>query len=166
MKKILPILFLSLAFASCKKDTPVTPEEVTVNEDAATFAEISSIDIGDTGAAEITAYLAKPAIAYNPAKGVDQIACQAYLHFFKQPNEAWSLYKRTGYPNATSVLPLERIIVGGAEQQIPRRALLTFPSPTNLNYQNILDAYTEMQKDPDFGTGISDIFGRVWWDKK
>jgi len=119
-----------------------------------------------TDAAEITAYLAKPAIAYNPAKGVDQIACQAYLHFFKQPNEAWSLYKRTGYPNATSVLPLERIIVGGAEQQIPRRALLTFPSPTNLNYQNILDAYTEMQKDPDFGTGISDIFGRVWWDKK
>jgi len=57
MKKLLPILFLSLAFVSCKKDNPVTPpDEVTVNEDAATFSEISSIDIGDTGAAEITAY--------------------------------------------------------------------------------------------------------------
>jgi hypothetical protein len=116
--------------------------------------------------AEIANYLAQPSIAYNPTLGVDQIACQAYLNFFKQPNEAWALYKRTGYPNATSVLPFERIIIEGAEQQIPRRALLAFPSPTNLNYTNILDAYSEMQKDPDFGTSVSDIFGRVWWDKK
>lgn len=115
---------------------------------------------------EITDYLAKPAIKYNPAKGVDQIACQAYLHFFKQPSEAWALYKRTGYPNNTSVLPLEKLIAQGTEQQIPRRASLSFPSPSNLNYQNIISAYDEMKKDPDFGQGPSDIFGRVWWDKK
>lgn len=57
MNKFLPVIILALAFASCKKDNPVTPpEEVTINEDAASFSEISSIDIGDTGAAEITAY--------------------------------------------------------------------------------------------------------------
>lgn len=116
--------------------------------------------------AEIANYLVQPGVAYNAARGIDMIACQAYLHFFKQPNEAWALYKRTGFPNATSVLPFERIVIEGAEQQIPRRALLAFPSPTNLNYNNILSAYAEMQKDPDFGTSVSDIFGRVWWDRK
>jgi len=115
---------------------------------------------------EITAYLTQPGVLYNPAKGIDMIACQAYLHFFKQPNEAWALYKRTGYPNATSVLPLEKLIAQGTEQVIPRRAALPLPGPGNLNYQNIIDAYSDMQKDPDFGQGPSDIFGRVWWDKK
>lgn len=115
---------------------------------------------------EIIDYLAKPDVVYNPAKGIDQIACQAYLNFFKQPSEAWALYKRTGYPNETSVLPLEKIIAQGTPQSIPRRASLSFPSPTNLNYQNIINAYDEMKKDPDFGQGPSDIFGRVWWDKK
>lgn len=115
---------------------------------------------------EIQAYLAKPAIAYNAATGLDQIACQAYLNFFKQPNEAWALYKRTGLPNTSSQIKMERMIISGAEQQIPRRASLPFPSPSNLNYQNITNAYTDMAKDPDFGAGSSDIFGRVWWDKK
>ncbi|TKC03729.1 SusD/RagB family nutrient-binding outer membrane lipoprotein [Pedobacter frigoris] len=116
--------------------------------------------------AEIIAYLAKPAVVYTPAKGIDQIACQAYLHFFKQPSEAWALYKRTGYPNTTSVLPLEKLIAQGTEQTIPRRASLQFPGVTNLNYQNIINAFDEMKKDPDWGTSPSDIFGRVWWDKK
>lgn len=116
--------------------------------------------------AEIATYLTQPDVVYNPATGLDQIACQAYLHFFKQPNEAWALFKRTGLPNSSSVIKLEKIIVDGTEQAIPRRALLPFPSPSNLNYNNIIGAYAEMQKDPEFGTGSSDIFGRVWWDKK
>jgi hypothetical protein len=116
--------------------------------------------------AEVAAYLSQPTIAYNPTTGLDQIACQAYLNFFKQPSEAWALYKRTGLPNSASQIKMERMVIAGAEQQIPRRASLPFPSPSNLNYQNITNAYTEMQKDPDFGSGASDIFGRVWWDKK
>lgn len=118
------------------------------------------------GAQEILTYLAQPAIAYNQSTGLDQIACQAYLNFFKQPNEAWALYKRTGLPNTNSQIKMESMVIGGAEQQIPRRASLPFPSPSNLNFQNITSAYTDMQKDPDFGSGSSDIFGRVWWDKK
>ena len=115
---------------------------------------------------EITAYLTQPGVLYNPAKGVDMIASQAYLHFFKQPAEAWALYKRTGLPNSTSVLPLEKIIALGTEQHIPRRAALPLPGPGNLNYQNIKNAYDDMKKDPDFGQGPTDMFGRVWWDKK
>lgn len=117
-------------------------------------------------AAEVTAYMSKADIKYDAAKGLDQIIGQAYLNFFKQPNEAWAIYKRTGMPNSTTVLKLEKIIASGTEQSIPRRASLAFPAPTNLNYQNIVEAYKIMQADPDFGVGSTDITGRVWWDKK
>lgn len=58
MKKFLPILFLFFFFTACKKDPSVDPiePEFFVNEDAATFSEVGSIDIGDIGAAEITAF--------------------------------------------------------------------------------------------------------------
>lgn len=55
MKKsllILSLLFATQYFFSCSKDE----EEFFVNEDAATFAEIGTLDIGDVGAAEISAY--------------------------------------------------------------------------------------------------------------
>ncbi|MBV7531173.1 choice-of-anchor I family protein [Chitinophaga sp. sic0106] len=51
-KKILPVLTVIVAL-SCKKDHP---EEFYVPEDPATFSEIGSIDIGNEGAAEISAF--------------------------------------------------------------------------------------------------------------
>ena len=58
MKKIflcLSLSFLSLfLLSSCDKST--TEPEFFVNEDAASFAEIGMIDIGDVGAAEISTY--------------------------------------------------------------------------------------------------------------
>jgi DNA-binding beta-propeller fold protein YncE len=55
MKQKLLLLMLCLGILSaCKKDE-IEPE-FFVNEDAATFAEIGMIDIGDAGAAEISAY--------------------------------------------------------------------------------------------------------------
>lgn len=58
MKHYLLILMLAIGLFGCKKSvTDPTPEpEFFVNEDPATFAEIGSIDIGDVGAAEISAY--------------------------------------------------------------------------------------------------------------
>lgn len=59
MKRNLLFSFLLIAFLGCKKEntkTPVETPEVIVNEDPATFAEIGSIDVGETGAAEITAF--------------------------------------------------------------------------------------------------------------
>lgn len=54
MKKTL--LSLSLLLTSLLLSCDKNEEEFFVNEDAATFAEIGSIDIGDVGAAEISAY--------------------------------------------------------------------------------------------------------------
>jgi hypothetical protein len=50
--KLLTLSFIVLAIASCKKDK----SDFFINEDASTFSEIGSIDIGDIGAAEISAY--------------------------------------------------------------------------------------------------------------
>lgn len=58
MKHYLLCLFLLVAAAGCKKDKDETKpeEEFFVNEDAATFAEIGNIDIGNVGAAEISTF--------------------------------------------------------------------------------------------------------------
>ncbi|MCK7560145.1 SusD/RagB family nutrient-binding outer membrane lipoprotein [Chitinophaga sedimenti] len=111
-------------------------------------------------------YENNPKVKYNAAKALDQIASQEYLHYFKQANEGWSLYKRTGMPNATTTLAFERVYADGVEQQMPRRALIATPAITDRNFTNAQGAIDAMAQDPDFGQGPSDIFGRVWWDKK
>jgi DNA-binding beta-propeller fold protein YncE len=58
MKKTILFSLLVLALASCKKETTPTNTEPDffVNEDASSFAETSSFDVGEAGAAEITAF--------------------------------------------------------------------------------------------------------------
>ena len=117
-------------------------------------------------AAEITAYKAATGVVYNASKIQEQIATQAYINFYKQPNEAWANFKRTGIPNATTALANENILIDGTIYQIPRRAAISIPSTTDLNVANKQAAIDDMSKDADFGTSVSDLYGRVWWDKK
>lgn len=58
MRKFLLIaLLLSVGFVACKKDKTANEEpEFFVNEDPATFAEVGSFDVGEVGAAEISAF--------------------------------------------------------------------------------------------------------------
>ena len=128
-------------------------------------AEAKLPDYSALTATEINAYRAAPAIVYNAANAVKQIAVQAYIDFYKQPNEAWALYKRTGYPNSTTALANEDIMIDGTLYQIPRRAALSAPSSSDLNAANKQAALDDMKKDPDFGA-IDDLYGRIWWDKK
>ena len=114
---------------------------------------------------EITAYLAAPGVAFDPAKATEQIAVQAYLDFFRQPSEAWAWWKRTGYPNTTSVLPWANLTSNGSVLRIPRRASINLLPTTNLNFENQQAAIAEMALDPAFGNGPNDPFGRVWWDQ-
>jgi Starch-binding associating with outer membrane len=115
---------------------------------------------------QIDNYLAKPAVKFDPAKALDQIISQSFINFFKEPNEAWALVKRTGKPDNTTTLMLEKLLYNGTELQIPRRAPRNLPPTTDINYTNINAAFTEMQSNPDYGSGPADISGRVWWDKK
>lgn len=113
---------------------------------------------------EISKYLQMPGIAYDASMAIDQIACQAYINFYKNANEAWALYKRTGLPNQNSVLSLPVLTSGGSPLPIPRRAPLGLPQENTPNYENRKAAYDQMATDPGFGTDPNDAFGRVWWD--
>jgi hypothetical protein len=114
---------------------------------------------------EINDYLAAPGVAYDPSKAREQIAVQAYLDFFRQPSEAWAWWKRTGYPNTTSVLPWSQLTSNGTTLNLPRRASIQVLPTTNLNFENQQAAIAEMAADQGFGAGPNDAFGRVWWDK-
>jgi hypothetical protein len=115
---------------------------------------------------EIDNYLAMPAVKYDAAKGLDQIASQSYINFFREPNEVWALLKRTGMPNTTTTLMLEKLLYNGSELMIPRRAPRNLPPETDINFENINAAFTEMETNPNYGSGPADISGRVWWDVK
>jgi len=66
MRKLLFALSVTALF-SCKKEEVVTPLEITVNEDLASYQEIASINLGGLGAAEITSFdpLTKRLFAVN-----------------------------------------------------------------------------------------------------
>jgi len=112
---------------------------------------------------EISDYLASPGVAFDESKAIEQIVCQAYVDFYRQPSEAWAWWKRTGYPNTNSVIAWEDLTSNGAELTLPRRAPLTPLPVTDANYANQQAAFTEMEKDPGFGQP-QDADGRVWWD--
>jgi hypothetical protein len=115
--------------------------------------------------AEIDTYLTQPGVAFDAAKGLDQIASQSYLNFMKQAPEGWALWKRTGYPNPTSVVPLPVVRYLGVALVLPRRAPLDLITDTDPNVENKRAAYAEMASLPGFGSNPADATGRVWWDK-
>jgi len=116
--------------------------------------------------AQIISYLEHPLVKWDNVKSANLIASQAFLNFYKQPNEAWALFKRTGMPNKNTVLENEDIVLSGTVYQIPRRAIINIPAPADLNRVNRQSSIDEMMKDPDFGADPSVPFGRIWWDKK
>jgi hypothetical protein len=114
---------------------------------------------------EITTYLGMPGITFDASRAVEQIACQAYLDFFRQPSEAWAWWKRTGYPNTTSVLAWSPLTYNAVALPLPRRVALSVLSADDANYANQKAAYDAMEQDPGFGTP-DNAFGRVWWDQQ
>ena len=117
-------------------------------------------------AAEIATYLNAADVKFDASKALEQIAIQSYINFYKQPNEAWAVYKRTGMPNSSTALANEDIVIDGSVKAIPRRASLSLPASNDPNYANKEAAIQQMATDPGFGNGPSDLFGRVWWDSQ
>jgi hypothetical protein len=115
--------------------------------------------------AQITAYINRPVVKYTAAKALEQIAIQSYINFYKQPNEAWALFKRTGMPNKSTALANEDIMINGSVFAIARRAVVGNPSPSDLNRVNRQAAIDDMKKDTEFGDQLLP-YGRVWWDKQ
>lgn len=97
-------------------------------------------------------FIAKPTVSYNDANALALIGNQKWVALFMQGHEAWSEWRRTGYPALTPA-------VGAANpsKQIPRR--LGYPTTErDLNGDNYKLVSTQQGED-SYDT-------RVWWDKK
>ena len=89
---LLSALFLSTALASCKKDNGNA--ESFVNEDPATFTEIGSLDIGEKGAAEISAFdpsTNRLFVVKNENEGLPNAINQIEVIDFKDPAKMVSI---------------------------------------------------------------------------
>jgi hypothetical protein len=99
-----------------------------------------------TGLAAMMAY---PEVAYNAAEALEQIAYQRWVHLFMNGYEAWSEWRRTGFPILTP--PTDN---NGRE--IPRReGYPTQEAQNNTAHYN--EAVARLG-------GTNDLYGRIWWD--
>lgn len=128
-------------------------------------AQIAGLDTAGLSGS-IATYLTKPGVAYSAAIATQQIACQAYIDFYRQPSEAWAWWKRTGYPNTTTPLAWQTLTGNGTAITINRRTALTALPSSDANYVNQQAAFTQMATDPGWGSTPQDALGRVWWDQQ
>jgi hypothetical protein len=99
-----------------------------------------------TGAA---ALLAKPGVQYEPARAMEQIGNQRWIHLFMHGYEAWAEWRRTGYPN--------NLVAPGGQPVPTRQSYVATESFNNtVNYKEAVQR--------QFG-GKDDQYGKVWWDK-
>lgn len=116
---------------------------------------------------EIDAFMAQDGIKWDESRGKEQIWAQTYVEDFKNSEESWAMYKRTGYPNSKdgNIIQWEECTVNGTLQSVPRRMRFSYPLEGTPNYANEVKRIDDMKKDPNFGDP-TDEFGRVWWDIK
>lgn len=115
---------------------------------------------------EISEFMSQEGIAWNSAIAKEQIYCQSYVEHFKNNNETWALWRRTGCPNTqTSVITFDPVIINKEIQDVPRRTRFSYPAKGTPNYDNEVERIETMAGDPEFGD-ITNEFGRLWWDKK
>jgi hypothetical protein len=132
-----------LAEAAARWGILGTPEQHYVN------AVTASITYWGGSAAQATAYLAQPAVAYATAAGnyKQKIGEQKYIALFNRGHDAWTEWRRLDYPqltpaaNALSVIPLR----------------LTYPtSERTLNQANVESAAASI--------GGDEVGTKLFWD--
>ncbi|QEC52040.1 SusD-like starch-binding protein associating with outer membrane [Anseongella ginsenosidimutans] len=112
-----------------------------------------------------------------PYNGLTSIYSQAWVHFLIQPEEAWAMWKRTGYPQSvdfrsgqpspigdgSGIAYLENLWTGSQNLVVPRR--MPLPEPQDQNRENFNKAIQDMtEKDAAYGVSTNDTKGRIWWD--
>ena len=102
--------------------------------------------------ADVTTYLAKPGVLYEPANAIRQIATQRWVHLFLNGYEAWAEWRRTGFPVLVAA-------PGANGDKIPRREGYPVQDRANnaTNYNAAVSVFP-------YG-GSDDLNARVWWDK-
>ena len=112
-------------------------------------------------AARIDAHLANPKVKFDGTHDLEKIYIQALLNFYRDPNEAFLLARRTGYPKFNSTLLAREII---ADKFLPRRWWTL--DPGEVNRANWNAAMVEQGFTPnDFSIEVL-ASERIWFDKK
>lgn len=101
-------------------------------------------------AASITAYLAQPAVVFNPATAQQQISLQKWIALYGQGIEAWTEYRRTGFP---ALVPADQAKT--TPKIVPRR-LEYPPSEQSFNNPNLQAAISRQ--------GGQSMTNRFYWD--
>lgn len=95
----------------------------------------------------VAAFLAQPKIVFNPTNAIKQIAVQRYVHLFMNGYEAWSEWRRLGYPQ-TMNKPVGR--------DVPLRLIYSAEEEFN-NTENYNTAVETLDNGNTF-------YSPVWWD--
>ncbi len=104
---------------------------------------------GISDASAINDFLTASNIVYNPTTGLAQIATQKWIALYGQSIEAWTEWRRSGFPDIPVALNDKNNGV------IPRRLMYGSVEATT-NASNVTTA-TERQ-------GGAELSNRVWWD--
>jgi hypothetical protein len=97
----------------------------------------------------VDALLVNPLVQYDPAKAIELIATQRWIHLYMHGYEAWAEWRRTGFPD-------NLVSPGGVA--VPTRQTYVATESFN-NTENYAEAVQRQ-----FG-GNNNQYGKVWWDK-
>lgn len=115
---------------------------------------------------QIDIFMAKPDVKWDSSKALEQIHAQMYIDHFKNVDESYAFWKRTGYPNTNSnIIKFEETYINGVLKVPPRKVKFTYPNEGVHNYDNLKTRLDDMLSDDQF-SGIQDEYGRLWWDVK
>src|SRR5690606_37692565 len=111
---------------------------------------------------EIENYLQQPDVAFDGTNDIEKVYIQAYIDFYRQPDEGFALGRRTGYPKFNSEL-LPRIRVDNPELHWTRR--IVTPDPGDLNREfwrqsHESQGFSGLDESPEVLNSQ-----RLWWDK-
>lgn len=94
-------------------------------------------------------FLSQPEIAFDSDNAIEKISNQRWVHLYMFGYEAWSEWRRTGFPN-------DLVEPNGAA--VPNR--LSYPDNEAFNNEANYEEAVQRQ----FG-GDDSIYGNVWWDE-
>ena len=107
------------------------------------------------GAKNVNAYLANPDVAFNPDKGIEQIALQRWIAgYLADGIEAWSDWRRLDIPK----LPVGPEAARNGNSHYPYRLAYSTMQDPELNNAQYLEALKDLR-----GSGDT-VSSRVWWD--
>jgi hypothetical protein len=123
--------------------------EIAVSANSTSYADIES---------KITAHLANPKVRFDGTNDLEKIYIQALFNYYRDPNEAFTLARRTGYPKFNSTLLARENIA----DILPRRWWLL--DPGQVNSANWAASMAEQGFTPNDFTIEKLNTERIWFD--